>query len=182
MTSWEYELYVASIQRRIVNSIWRIVRDGPAVEDLVRDVIEQVVRKIGRVRAHPNPQALILRMAVQRALDFGRSRARRRSAMERYGRFQETRGPDNALAADIALREECDAVLGTLHRLPKREAEALWLHAVEGMSYAEVATTMGCRPATVRVLAARGRKRLKGCLLGGTSSNVTEDGGSCENT
>ena len=176
MTSQEYELYVASIERRIVNSIWRIVRDGPAVEELVRDVIELVVRKVRYIRVHPNPHALILRMAVQRALDYARNRARRHIAMETYRQTQEKRGTGIAPAGNIDLREECDAVLGLLCHLPKREAEALWLHAVEGMSYAEAASSMGCRSATVRVLTARARKRLKGAISGQIySTNMKDD-------
>ena len=180
MTSQEYELYVAPIERRIVNTIWRIVRDGEAVEELVRDVIELAVRKAGRVRAHQNPHALILRMAVQRALDYVRGRARRQSAVERHRRFHETQRVGHSPASELALREECDAVLDMLHRLSKREAEALWLHAVEEMSYEEAASSMGCRPATVRVLTARARKRLKGLLLESSRPEAMEDDESCE--
>jgi RNA polymerase sigma factor (sigma-70 family) len=73
----------------------------------------------------------------------------------------------------LARREETAAAsypsdLADLGRLSPRERGALYLHHVEGWSYAEVGAQLGCSEDAARQAATRGRKRLR--------STMREDG------
>jgi RNA polymerase sigma factor (sigma-70 family) len=156
-----FEQYVAPLQDRMTRCIWRIVRHGEDTEDVLQESLAKIVAKMRQVERHPNPQAFILRICMQSALDhLRRSHSRKRALVG----LRETR-PANIShppADELLMREEQRAwLLSALARLPSREAEAMALLVGEEMSYAEVAGAMGCRETTVRVLAWNARRRLR---------------------
>jgi RNA polymerase sigma-70 factor (ECF subfamily) len=55
-----------------------------------------------------------------------------------------------------------------LSQLSPRQRAVLHLGEIEGLTDEEVATTLGLRPATVRVHRQRGRQRLRQILEGGS--------------
>ncbi|HVS03234.1 MAG TPA: RNA polymerase sigma factor [Thermoanaerobaculia bacterium] len=57
-----------------------------------------------------------------------------------------------------------------LAQLPPRERQLLWLAHVEGLNHQEVAQVLGLRPASVRVLLFRARRRLAGGLGAGAEA------------
>ena len=165
----DYTRFVAPIKAQMVNSIWRIVRHQQDTEDVLQDVLVLVMRRIGKVRRHPCPAALILRMCVNGALDHLRKRHGRGKGLESWRRGREAE-PTGAAPGDRLSSEEQQAwVLELLRGLPKREAEAIVLVAVEELSYREIGKAMGCRESTVRVLVSKARRRLK-AAYGGSSA------------
>jgi RNA polymerase sigma-70 factor (ECF subfamily) len=141
--------------------IWRIVRHDEDTEDVLQESLAKIITKTRKIEKHPNPQAFILRICMQSALDHLRRNHSRRRALDG---LRETRPASlSHLPADESLmRDEQRAwLLSALARLPNREAEAMALLVGEEMSYAEVADAMGCRKATVRVWAWNARRRLR---------------------
>jgi RNA polymerase sigma-70 factor, ECF subfamily len=157
----DYDTFVAPIRHRIVNSVWRIVRNAEDTEDVVQDALLQILKKIKRIRAHPNPTAMILRICVNLAIDRQRRQTKRRDASQNaiLDQLVDERAmpPDEALAQT----EQQTRVLAALRDLPKREAEAIVLHVLEQLPYAAVADGMKCRESTVRVLVSKARRRLR---------------------
>lgn len=156
----DYDTLVAPIRHRIVNSVWRILRNTEDTEDVVQETLLQILKKIERIRAHPNPTAMILRICVNLATDRLRRRRRRDSientALDRIV-DERSMAPDEIL---IQVEHQTQ-VFAALRNLPKREAEAIVLHVLEQLSYAEVAAGMRCRESTVRVLVSKARGRLR---------------------
>jgi RNA polymerase sigma-70 factor, ECF subfamily len=162
-TTNDYDRLIAPIRRRMVNSIWRIVRDPDQTEDVVQEVMLRLVTRIERIRAHPNPTAMVLRMCVNGALDHVRRR-RRRGAARPYP-AEELPDRRNVAPPELLARDERRAeVLAAIAELPRRQAEALVLLAIEDVPYPEIAQTMGCRESTVRVLVSKARRRLRARL------------------
>jgi RNA polymerase sigma-70 factor (ECF subfamily) len=160
-SSKDYEKYIAPIQHRMVDSVWRIVRDPEETKDVVQDVLAKIVRQMRRIRIHANPTALILRMCVNEAISQIR-RARRQRGFHELVKSEYSLHSRVASPEDIVGRaEQQGQVLQALRRLPRREAEAMVLFAVEELTYAEIAAAMRCRESTVRVLVARARGRLR---------------------
>src|SRR5512136_1913978 len=62
------------MEPRLMRTIWRIVRRREAAEDALQDALTVIWRKRAAVARHPNPQALILRIAVSAASPGARRR------------------------------------------------------------------------------------------------------------
>jgi RNA polymerase sigma factor (sigma-70 family) len=152
---------IAPVERRMVNAIWRIVRDADGTEDVLQQVLTRVVARPGRLRSHPNPTALLLRMCTSAAVDWLRHKRRHSQATHPTANPDSAPAPSPGPDESFLQRETCDRLLSGLRDLPAREAEAIALLALEGMAYAEIAAAMGCAESTVRVLVTRARKRLR---------------------
>jgi len=157
---FDYDQLVRPMESRMMRSIWRIVRDKEAAEDALQDALAVIWRKRDTVARHPNPQALILRISVDAAVDAAR-KIRRRLGHEAQGLPEDA--PDGAaLPVTKALEDRGlrAAVLEAISRLPKRQATAVLLHIVEEQPYEEVARAMDCSGSTARVHVLRGRAAL----------------------
>lgn len=145
----------------MVNSIWKILRDPEDTDDVVQEVLMTILKKMNRIRRHPNPTALILRMCINGALNHVRRNRNRRRAHEALSTHPAiaAHGPNPREA--LTLQEQQSNVLAALESLPRRQAESITLLAVEGLSYPEIAEAMGCRKSTVRALVSKARKRLR---------------------
>ena len=64
----------------------------------------------------------------------------------------------------LAARERRAQVSAAIARLPRTQALAILMHAVQEMSYADIADALGCAEATARTHAARARNRLRRLL------------------
>ena len=70
--------------------------------------------------------------------------------------------PEPGAPPDVATRHgDGEALLAELARLPRRAQAVLVLRYYEGLSDAEIAELLGCRPATVRAYASRALATLR---------------------
>jgi RNA polymerase sigma-70 factor (ECF subfamily) len=157
---FDYDILVKPMEGRMMRSIWRIVRQREAAEDALQDALAIIWRKRREVARHPNPEALILRIAVTSAYDAVRKSQRR--LRNEVGGVAEAKTEDAAPPAskEIEDRDLRAAILGAIGRLPRRQATAVLLRIVEEQSYEDVALAMGCSESTVRVHVTRGRAGL----------------------
>ena len=180
---FDYDVLVRPLEPRLMRTIWRIVRRREAAEDALQDALAIIWKKREAVARHPNPQALILRIAVTAAIDALR-RDRRRWRHEAPGKPDDRTGDATPpVGKDAEERELREAILEAVGRLPRRQATAVMLHIVEERSYEEVARAMGCSETTVRVHVLRGRAALarrlareRPDLVGGLERNGKESG------
>ncbi len=154
-----YEEYLAPLERRMLRIVWRIVRDPEAARDVLQDALVRLWRERDRVRAHPNPEALVLRICIGASVDAAR-RARRRLAVEAEVPVGAATDPERSSAAAVELREIRALVLEAIARLPERQAAAVMMRIVEEKSYAAIALALGCSEPSARVHVMRGRAKL----------------------
>ena len=155
----EFEDIVNRLQQRMTCCIWRMLRDPDAVEDVMQDALVRIWRQFEKVRIHPNPPALVLRMCHQVVLDH--LRRQKQSAVEKTGMSLTDRSGDfNGPLGIMMHDEELKRVLLEIKSLPARQAEALTLKALEGLSYRDIALAMACKESTVRQLIHKARRRL----------------------
>ncbi|GAB4322507.1 MAG: hypothetical protein Kow0059_17640 [Candidatus Sumerlaeia bacterium] len=155
-----FDELIAPIQDQMIRSIWRIVRHPDDADDAMQDALAMIWSRLGRIRRHPNPQALILRICINCAYDVLRKRIRRerREALtEIDARIRDRRPGPIELAAG---REHESAVMEALSRLSRQQATAVFMRIVQGQSYEAVAAALDCSEATARVHVKRGRERL----------------------
>jgi RNA polymerase sigma-70 factor (ECF subfamily) len=160
----EYQRLIAPIENRMIRVVWRIVRDPNDADDALQEALLTIWKRWRQVRKHPNPQALVLRICIHSAYDMMRQKARRL-------KWQETDSiasaiPDNAasMTQKLSDHQQGEQVLEAIGRLPKNQAQAILMRAVEEIPYCDIALAMNCREATVRKHVARARTRLRTLL------------------
>jgi len=157
---FDYDAFIKPVESRMMRSIWRIVRHKEAAEDALQDALAVIWRKRRAVARHPNPQALILRIAVSAAVDAVRKTQRRlrHEIPAMPGRLAEGAASGIVhVAQDSALQT---LVLEAIGRLPRRQATAVLLRVVGEQSYEEIARGLGCSDTTARIHVMRGRAAL----------------------
>jgi RNA polymerase sigma-70 factor, ECF subfamily len=136
------------------------VTAASAGDDIAGDTWLQVIAGLARFRGDERAfRAWVFTIARHRAIDVGRSLARRRTLLQRLG---ETDGrqatPDTA---DVVLEQlSTRAVLAAIDSLPADQAEIIMLRVVAGLDAPSVAEIVGKTPGAVRVAAHRGLRRL----------------------
>ena len=161
--TWEE---VARNYGRFLYSVsYRLTGNADDAQDLVQEVLLRVRRGLATYRPG-SMEGWLSRITTNVFLDDMRRRSRRP---------QQTLPADLELAtppapsADQALAAEMldDDVQGALSRLPADFRAAVVLCDVVGLSYEEIAETLGVPSGTVRSRIHRGRALLRDALLGG---------------
>jgi RNA polymerase sigma factor (sigma-70 family) len=121
----------------------------------VQEVVIRVNARWERIGRMAEPRAYVRRMVVNEYLSWRRRswRSVPSGTAEEVG-DRETPDPSPAIVERLAL-------LAELARLPRRQRAVIVLRYYEGLSDAEVAHVLGCRPATVRGYAARALAALR---------------------
>jgi len=173
ITREEFDELVRAHQPRIYRVLLGIVRDPDAAETLTQECFLRAYRKRKSFRGESGYATWLIRIAVNLALDHGRSR---RLAFWRhlFGRtgaedFSSTAAsvadPQATPERQLAAREELRLVWSTVERLPAQQRAAFVLRFAEEMSLEEVAAAMALKVGTVKAHLARAvgalRKRLK---------------------
>lgn len=152
-----YEELIAPVRERMMRIIWRIVRDPDEAEDTMQEALTLIWKKLDRFSGHPNPQALVIRICVNAAVDALRRQRRHR-------RFVDARVLDRLPApksSDGWERKETEIkVREAIGRLPRKQAAAILLRVLEERPYEEIARTLGCKENTARTHVLRGRIKL----------------------
>jgi RNA polymerase sigma-70 factor (sigma-E family) len=131
--------------------------------DLAQDIVQEVLarahaqwRRISRLEA---PDRYVRRMVTNEFLSWRRRPVR----LVPIGQVAENGRPSGmAEQPDAAtVHAEREALLAELARLPRRQQAVLVLRYYEGLSDAEIADVLGCRPGTVRGYASRALAALR---------------------
>lgn len=155
-----YEAYLAPLETRVLRTAWRITRDPDRARDALQDAMARIWRQRERVRAHPNPGALVLRIAIHAAIDVLRRERRRRRAEGSAAPATWRAAPPPGPAAAAEGGEVRALVLDAIARLPEKQAAAVTLRVLEELPYEAVAAALGCTEPTARVHVLRGREKL----------------------
>jgi RNA polymerase sigma factor (sigma-70 family) len=132
-----------------------VVGDRDDAADVAQDVVVDVLHDLGKLRDLRRFDAWVRRIAVRRALREAKARRRRLHAEcplddDLAAGFE----ADDGVAAQAALRS-------ALAGLPPKQRIALVLRYVHGLSDAQIAAALGCRPGTAGSLLSRGRALLR---------------------
>lgn len=121
-------------------------------EDVAQNAFIAAHRRWDDISSYDNPGAWVRRVVANMAASAARRRMAEAKALLRLGsRRQEVMAP---LPAEHV---ECWAAV---RELPKRQAQVVALHYLEGWTYAEISEALGCAEATVRVHLHRAHAKL----------------------
>jgi RNA polymerase sigma-70 factor (ECF subfamily) len=158
---------VADHQRMVVQLAMNLLGDRDEALDLSQEVFLRVFRTIARFRGQSTLRTWIYRIAVNQARNRHRFWRRRHRAdqvsldahVATHGDFQSDAeaGPDRVLAQkELAARLE-----HALDALPFDQRTAIVLREVDGLSYDEIAYSLGVAIGTVKSRLTRARQTLR---------------------
>ena len=136
----------------VVASSWAICRDRHVAEELTQEAFARAYRRWRKLEEGDYAVPWLHRVVMNLTLTHVKRRSR--------GSFLEKihfRRPADQPATDTT----DDWLVDTLHRLPDRQREAVFLRYVADMDVAAVANVMGCTPGTVKTHSKRGLDRLR---------------------
>ncbi|MEM9177428.1 MAG: sigma-70 family RNA polymerase sigma factor [Myxococcota bacterium] len=159
-----YRRWAGPVQRFLE----RMVRERATAEELMQETFVRVHGARDRYAADARFSTWLFRIARNLALnelDRARNKSTHLSADVR-SRDDEERPALTLVAGGASVdelvhaRRERERLEGELAALPERQRTALWLSAVEGHSYAEIAEVLEASPQSVKALIHRARARL----------------------
>ncbi len=156
--------------RPLLRFLERMVNDRATAEELVQEAF----LRVHRARASYQPRARFSTWLYRIAGNLARNELRRPRRARPHESTDDDAGPVIELIASGAATDEvvharrvATAVECALDALPERQRMALWLSAVEGLRYAEVAEALETTPASVKSLIHRARSALAAQLSAG---------------
>ncbi len=157
---------------RVIGLIYRFVTDAADAEDLAQEVFLRIYRARHNYKPTAKFSTWMFRIAANVSLNALRARSNRRDdvSMEQLAKSHD--GPQTlpdpeAPAPDGHMQrsELQDKVREAVQELPEKQQMAVVLNKYEGMSYADIAQTLGCSTMAVKSLLARARENLKHRLV-----------------
>lgn len=158
---------VAEHQRMVVQLAFNLLGDRDEALDLSQDVFIRVFRTIGQFRGQSALRTWIYRIAVNQARNRHRFWRRRRRSdqvsldahVEAHGEFRcgAEVGPDRILAQ----KELATRLQDALDALPFDQRTAVVLREIDGLSYDEIAFSLGVAVGTVKSRLTRARQTLR---------------------
>lgn len=162
-----FELLVLKYQRKIMRLLSRLIHDPAEAEDVAQDAFIKAYRAIPQFRGESAFYTWLYRIAVNTAKNHLVARRRRPSGSAQYENddgetFDETDNLSdiNTPEAAFASREIADTVNRAIEALPEELRTAIVLREIEGLSYEEIAQSMGCPIGTVRSRIFRAREAI----------------------
>ena len=149
---------------RVLRFVERMVGEASVAEDLVQETFVRV----WRARERYQPEARFSTWLFTIAGNAARNELRRPFRRNPHDSVdEEGNGAALVLAAEespidvvVDARRSGQGLGAALAALPERQREALWLRAVEGLSYAEVAEALATTEKSVKALIHRARVAL----------------------
>lgn len=186
----DFEKLVTAYEKNVYNIALRMVGDPEDAADMTQETFIKAYRALSGFRGDSKFSSWLYRIASNVCLDFLRSRSRHpqvslsgadeddRTAFELPDMSQ---NPEEQLMKKLSM----EAVRRGLGQLPEQQRQILVLRELGGLSYAELAQTLGLEEGTVKSRIFRARKRLCALLLrdgniSGSAASISGKGGSEE--
>lgn len=177
----DFEKLVTAYEKNVYNLALRMVGDPDDAADITQDTFIKAYRALGSFRGDSKFSSWLYRIASNVCLDFLRSRSRRAQtslSFESEDGETDIELPDMSGNPEEVLMKKLsmEAVRRGMEKLPPRQRQILVLRELCGMSYAELAQTLGLEEGTVKSRIFRARKRLCAILL--NDGNISDDAAS----
>lgn len=156
------EWAVAVLWRDLHPPLLRYLRgvEPRAAEDIESETWLQAARDLHRFRGNEVEfRSWLFTIARHRLLDWRRAAARRPATPVGPDRMPERTTPDDT-ASTVVENIDTEAALALVATLAPDQAEVILLRVLGGLDVTQVASIVGKRPGTVRVLQHRGLRRL----------------------
>ncbi len=167
-----FEFLFDKYREKVFAVAFRFVRDKEDALEIVQDVFLRIYQGLAKFKTDSKFFTWLYRITVNRAIDLLRSRKSRpavaMAAREEEENF-ETNIADPQSSDPAALFDQKETgrqVLSAVAQLSEKHRTVFLLHAVEELSYKEIAEVLGCSIGTVMSRLFYARKKLQELLAG----------------
>ena len=151
----EFAAAYPALFSRAMRLAYRMTQDRTLAEDVAAEALARAYSRWSSVQRMEQPEAWVMRVAVNIVIDDSR-----KSKLLR--RWMPTLGADRDLAPsfddDVAIRNALVAALATL---PKRQREAIALRYLAGLDEDDISRSLQISPSSVRTHVQRGLAALR---------------------
>lgn len=160
----DYDKLVKPIKERIIVCIGRILPDASDADDALQEALIRIWKMLNKIKQHPNPRALILRICANAALDV--LRKKKRFQRKEAGVVIVEHFPDKGrdAAERMITRETHLEIMKAIACLSRKQAQVVIMRLVQELSYESIAQALGCGQSTARKHMQRARLKLKKTL------------------
>ncbi|WP_459827202.1 RNA polymerase sigma factor RpoE [Hydrogenophilus islandicus] len=163
-----FGLLVEKYRRRVERLIGRLVRDAAEVEDLAQEAFIKAYRAIDSFRGESAFYTWLYRIALNTAKNHLMSAKREVATTSATAEndegesvdLLEGQGSDETPERLLLTQEIARTVEAAMAELPEELRTAIQLRELDGLSYEEIAETMGCPIGTVRSRIFRAREAI----------------------
>jgi RNA polymerase sigma factor (sigma-70 family) len=152
----------------------QITRHRALAEDVVQDTFMKVLKKAGTYRGEGSFKGWLFNIARNEALNQLRTAKRRKTTPADPATLDAELVDNRSAEQSASGREAIDSVQRALDGLPTAAREVIWLGRFEFDGYDDLATALGCTPATARVRMHRAMKQLA-MVLDGTAGDLSHE-------
>jgi RNA polymerase sigma-70 factor, ECF subfamily len=161
-----FDILVSKYQNKIFAIISRFVSDQAEVYDVAQETFIKAYRALPNFRGDSQFYTWVYRIAINTAKNYLTAKGRRPPASDIDSQDAESYGVgvalrENASPEKLLMRDQLEKVIfDTIDELPADLKTAITLREIEGMSYEEIADSMGCPVGTVRSRIFRARETI----------------------
>ena len=161
-----FDLLVRKYQNKIISLVSRYLGQNGDVQDVAQDAFIKAYTALPGFRGEAAFYTWLYRIAVNSAKNYLMARGRRPAAVDvdaEEAEFFENSDAlkENASPERLALTEEIKKVIfDTIEQLPEELKIAIQLREIDGMSYEDISSAMGCPIGTVRSRIIRAREAI----------------------
>lgn len=174
-----FEDLVRAHEKTVYNLALRMTGNPQDAEDMAQEAFLKAYRSLPDFRGESKFSVWLYRIVSNVCLDHLRKQSRRPASSltreDEDGEEQQLEVPDESQSPERLLEQKLtrEAVQRGLAELPGEQRQILLLREVRGMSYEEIAETLGLEAGTVKSRIFRARKKLSAFLL--QDGNIPEE-------
>ncbi|HWL28557.1 MAG TPA: RNA polymerase sigma factor RpoE [Burkholderiaceae bacterium] len=172
-----FDLLILKYQRKIMRLLSRMIREPAEVEDVAQEAFIKAYRALPQFRGESAFYTWLYRIAINTARNWQVASGRRPRTLDaietedgetfsQIDNLTDISTPESVLASQQIVKTVNEAI----GALPEELRTAIVLREIEGMSYEDIAQSMGCPIGTVRSRIFRAREAIAAQLrpvLGG---------------
>lgn len=162
--SQAFERLYALLGPKLHGFFMRSFNDEAVAQDLLQTTLLKIHRSRGEFRSELSLRPWVFAIAARVRLDEYRKRRRLAEELdeEKLAQADDSQPePADAAATDIDASDRAAHVRAALASLPESQRVIIHLHRYEGMTFTEIAATLGTSAGAVKLRAFRGYERLR---------------------
>lgn len=161
MNENEFISLILPLRDRLFRIAWYIVRSKEEAEDIIQDVMIRIWKMEGEVKLIGNVEAYCYTMTRNLALNRMELKVNRHIGLS----DGQDSGVEDGPLEQMEQEERSRLLLRLMQRLPEPQCDIIQLRDIEGMSYLDIASTLGLSEEQVKVYLFRARKKIKDMYL-----------------